>query len=69
MEEKRNATLRDLRLEMWLRLRDRDGIIWKTSDGAELSLRRMSDRHVIRAIECLEKLRDDMDIPECVEDM
>ena len=49
------ATYSDLKLEFWLRQREADNILWKTKNGDKLSIRKMSDAHLINAINCLER--------------
>lgn len=49
------ATLNDLKIELWLRQRESDNIIWTTKNGDKISIRRMSDSHLINAISALEK--------------
>ena len=49
------ATYLDLKLELWLRQREADNILWETKNGDKLSIRNMSDSHLINAINFLEK--------------
>jgi len=56
------AGLCDLKLERWLRARESGELKWKTKNGDEISIKRMSDAHLANAIKCLsgqnEFLRD-----------
>lgn len=56
------AGLSDLKLERWLRARESGALKWKTKNGDEISIKRMSDSHLENAIKCLsgqnEFLRD-----------
>lgn len=49
------ANLNDLKLELWLRQRNRGEIIWDTKDGKEIPIGEMSDEHLINAIKRLLK--------------
>lgn len=49
------ATLTDLKFELWLRNRENDNIIWTTKQGDKISIKRMSNSHLINAIHLLEK--------------
>lgn len=49
------ASYADLKLELWLRQREADNILWKTKNGDKLSIREMSDAHLLNAIACLER--------------
>ena len=52
------ATYSDLKLELWLRQREADNILWETKSGDKLSIRKMSDSHLINAIKFLERQSD-----------
>ena len=58
MEEKKYAMLSDLILEKWFRLRKEDRLLWKTKDGQEIPIGKMTDQHLNNAIECMHKLYD-----------
>lgn len=56
-----DAVLNDLRSELWLRLRERDEIVWTTKEGKKIPINKMSDTHLINAIKMLEKEVDIME--------
>ena len=58
MEDKKYASLSDLVLEKWFRLRQKNKILWKTKDGQEIPISKMTDQHLDNAIECMNKLYD-----------
>ena len=49
------ADLDDLKLERWLRARESGELKWKTRNGDEISVKRMSDSHLENAINMLER--------------
>ena len=49
------ATYSDLELELWLRQRNTDNILWETKNGDKISIRKMSDTHLVNAIKFLER--------------
>ena len=49
------ATLKDLSLELWFRQRNADNILWETKNGDKLSIRQMSDEHLVNAINMIER--------------
>ena len=40
------ATLKDLLLEKWLRMRDEGKIVWETRNGKRILLKNLSDNHL-----------------------
>ncbi len=46
---KHNATIIDLRMELWYRMRERNLVVWKTKDGTEIPINEMSDLHLLNA--------------------
>ena len=52
------AGLSDLKLERWLRARESGALKWKTKNGDEISIKRMSDSHLENAIKMIEKMAD-----------
>ena len=61
------ADLDDLKLERWLRARESGELKWKTRNGDEISVKRMSDSHLENAINMLERKCEagDMDELRC----
>ncbi len=49
----RQATLEDLKLEKWFRERWNGNICWKTKNGDEISINKMTDSHLENAINYL----------------
>ena len=50
------ATLNDLYLERWFRLRNRGMLCWKTKDKKMVPLREMDDEHLLNAIRLNKKV-------------
>jgi hypothetical protein len=55
------ATYSDLKLELWLRQREADNILWETKNGDKLSIRKMDTSHLVNAINYLERLSAKID--------
>ena len=53
------ATLKDLHLELWLRMREAKEIIWTTKDGKQIPIQEMSDEHLVNAINMLERHKEE----------
>lgn len=47
------ATLDDLKLELWLRQREKKEIVWVTKQGIQIPINDMTDDHIINAINCI----------------
>lgn len=46
----KQATLKDLELELWLRSRDKGEMVWQTKDGKIIPIKDMSNTHLFNAI-------------------
>ena len=58
----RQATIRDLALEVWLRQRDKGEIVWQTKSGEIIPIQKMSDTHLFNAINKLLEYQEMKDI-------
>lgn len=56
-----DAVLNDLRSELWLRLREKNEIVWTTKKGEKIPINKMTDAHLINAIKMLEREVDMME--------
>lgn len=52
------ADIRDLELELWLRQRNNNSIVWTTKQGENIPINQMTDEHLINAIKRIEKFED-----------
>ncbi len=53
-----NATIDDLKLELWIRRRERGEIVWKTRNGDEIPINKMDDSHLENAINYFERMEE-----------
>ena len=58
----KQATIRDLELELWLRSRDKGEIVWQTKSGEIIPIQKMSDTHLFNAINKLSEYEEMKDI-------
>jgi hypothetical protein len=57
----RDATIEDIRMELWLRERDSGNIAWKTKEGYRINIQDMSNvylRNVLQMLERREELEE-----------
>lgn len=56
------ADIEDLKMELWLRLRNNSEIKWETKDKKQIPIKDMTTSHLINAIALLEKKSEMEDI-------
>ena len=55
----RQATLKDLKLEFWLRQRNSDSIVWTTKEGKDIPIKDMDDKHLYNTLKMLLKQKEE----------
>lgn len=53
-----NASLKDLELELWLRLRSKNKIIWTTKDSTKVPINTISNTHLINTINMIRRNKE-----------
>ena len=54
-----DATIDDLKLELWLRQRDQK--VWTTKDGKKIPIKDMTTNHIVNAIQYFERKEELLD--------
>lgn len=62
----KQATIQDLKLELWLRQRNYGFIIWTTKDGKNIPIKDMDNNHLVNTINMLLRQREEA---ECFKDI
>lgn len=62
----RKANIQDLELELWLRKRNSDYIIWTTKDGTNIPIKDMDNNHLVNTLKMLLKQEEEA---ECFKDI
>lgn len=57
----RKASIEDLKMELWLRLRNEGKIKWTCRNGEQIAIKDMSFNHLMNTIKMLQKQEDDFD--------
>ena len=52
------ADINDLQLELWLRHRNNNSIVWTTKQGENIPINQMTDEHLINTINLMEKIKE-----------
>lgn len=55
----RKANIQDLKLELWLRQRNSDSIIWTTKDNKNIPIKDMDNNHLVNTIKMLIKQEEE----------
>ncbi len=62
----RKATIKDLKLELWLRYRNSGFIIWITKDNKNIPIKDMNNNHLANTLKMLLKQEEEA---ECFKDI
>lgn len=52
------ADIEDLCLELWLRRRNANEIVWTTKSGEKIPINKMTEEHIINAISLAERIEE-----------
>lgn len=55
------ATIQDLNLELWLRRRERNEIVWQTKEGKRIPIQELSDIHIVNILNHLSKKEEEFE--------
>jgi len=58
------ANIDDLKMELWLRMRNSGKIIWVTQTGDKLALKDMGDSHLVNTIKMLQRNEEQREAEE-----
>ena len=62
----KQATIQDLKLELWFRQRNSGFIIWTTKDGKNIPIKDMDNNHLVNTLNMLLRQREEA---ECFKDI